>query len=290
MKDMDSTSVGRNSDRISANEGSDGAIGVAAQRRLSIPQSCHAELAGGREGLIPRYGRPGTQRRAPTRDGRPPSIRAAGESVADRIKRGVLREIGDRHREPALARLEAHRKKGAALALGLDRLGDRGDVDLRPQPGIEASRSALQSLDVAADRAVAVALSAQAVEVEAALGDRGRRSAADADSPKLPVYVLSKGQSFGAPDEQPGFPTAALDRAWRKAQNWLARLLPHTPHVIATDGDHNFFVSDPQLVIKAIRDVVRRVCAPRTGAERRRVPARQAANVSECTLQGGDLN
>jgi pimeloyl-ACP methyl ester carboxylesterase len=77
--------------------------------------------------------------------------------------------------------------------------------------------------------------------------------------PKLPVYVLSKGQSFGAPDQQLGFPTAALDRAWRQAQNWLARLLPHTPHVIATDGDHNFFVSDPQLVIKAIRDVVRRV-------------------------------
>ena len=48
-------------------------------------------------------------------------------------------------------------------------------------------------------------------------------------SAKLPVYVLSKGQSFGVPDEQLGFPTATLDRAWRKAQNWLARLVPHTP-------------------------------------------------------------
>jgi len=34
---------------------------------------------------------------------------------------------------------------------------------------------------------------------------------------------------------------------------------PHTPHVIATNGGHNFFGTDPQLVIKAIRDVVRGV-------------------------------
>ena len=42
-----------------------------------------------------------------------------------------------------------------------------------------------------------------------------------------------KGQSFGVPDDAVGFSTATLDLAWRKAQNWLARLVPHTPHVIA---------------------------------------------------------
>jgi len=77
----------------------------------------------------------------------------------------------------------------------------------------------------------------------------------------LPVYVLSKGQSFGVPDDQLGFPLAALDAAWRKAQDWLARLVPHTPHVIATDSGHDIHVNDPQLVIKAIRNVLRRVRA-----------------------------
>ncbi len=74
----------------------------------------------------------------------------------------------------------------------------------------------------------------------------------------LPVYVLSKGQSFGVPDEQLGFPTATLDRAWHEAQNWLAGLVGHTPHVIAQDSGHDIHVNDPQLVIEAIRQVVRR--------------------------------
>ena len=78
---------------------------------------------------------------------------------------------------------------------------------------------------------------------------------------KLPVYVLSKGQSFGVPDDALGFSTATLDLAWRKAQNWLARLVPHTPHVIAADSGHDIHVNDPQLVIKAIRQVVKRVRA-----------------------------
>jgi pimeloyl-ACP methyl ester carboxylesterase len=76
---------------------------------------------------------------------------------------------------------------------------------------------------------------------------------------RLPVYVLSKGQSFGVPDEQLGFPLAALDGAWREAQDWLARLVPRTPHVIATESGHDIHVNDPQLVIKAIRQVLKRV-------------------------------
>lgn len=69
---------------------------------------------------------------------------------------------------------------------------------------------------------------------------------------KIPLFVLSKGLSFGIP----GPLGVIVDRAWRKGQNYLASLLPHTPHVIATRSGHYIQVEQPQLVIGAVRRVL----------------------------------
>jgi pimeloyl-ACP methyl ester carboxylesterase len=72
---------------------------------------------------------------------------------------------------------------------------------------------------------------------------------------RIPLIVLSKGQSFGIPD-----PLGPLvDRAWVAGQRYLAHLQPRTPHLVARNSGHYIMVMDPGLVIRSVERVVRAV-------------------------------
>ena len=75
----------------------------------------------------------------------------------------------------------------------------------------------------------------------------------------LPLVVLCHGRPFQLPPTLPaGFSAAAYERAWRAAQNGLARLEPGTPHIIATASGHYIQLQQPELVIRAVRQVVQK--------------------------------
>jgi pimeloyl-ACP methyl ester carboxylesterase len=88
-----------------------------------------------------------------------------------------------------------------------------------------------------------------------------RAKAARPLRPTLPLVVLSHGLPEQLPpDLPPGFPDAAtFERASRTAQNWLAGLLPYARHVIARRSGHYVQNAQPELVIDAVRRVLRMV-------------------------------
>jgi pimeloyl-ACP methyl ester carboxylesterase len=123
--------------------------------------------------------------------------------------------------------------------LGPDRWGAYVRFQLLPVPGLDYPE--LETVDFAASAAQ-------------------MRRAAAARPPRLtlPLVVLSKGRPFDLPPgAQLGFPIAELDRAWASAQDELATLLPYARHVVATESGHNIHVEQPELVIRAVRRVVR---------------------------------
>ena len=79
--------------------------------------------------------------------------------------------------------------------------------------------------------------------------------------PMLPLVVLSHGvPAVLPPGAPPGFPDeATFERASRAAQNELAGLLPHARHVIARRSGHYIQNAQPDLVIDAVRRVLRMV-------------------------------
>jgi hypothetical protein len=88
-----------------------------------------------------------------------------------------------------------------------------------------------------------------------------RAKAARPLRPTLPLVVISHGLAAQLPpDLPPGFPDAAtLERASRTAQNWLGGLLPYARHVIARRSGHYVQNAQPELVIDAVRQVLRMV-------------------------------
>jgi hypothetical protein len=80
------------------------------------------------------------------------------------------------------------------------------------------------------------------------------RTASDlkrAGSIDAPLVVLSAGQSPGAP--------TWLKSLWAKYQKRLARLSPNSLHILATAASHGIHLTQPKLVVAAIRAVVRAV-------------------------------
>jgi pimeloyl-ACP methyl ester carboxylesterase len=85
----------------------------------------------------------------------------------------------------------------------------------------------------------------------------------------LPVVVLSRDTrthpmgpfiaSLVAQGKLPAFVPADFgytnDRAWNKAQDALARLVPNTQHIVVTGSDHNIQIDHPQAVTDAIHEV-----------------------------------
>ena len=72
---------------------------------------------------------------------------------------------------------------------------------------------------------------------------------------RIPSIVISKGRPFGIP----GRLGRVIDAAWVRSGNYLARLQPGTPHLIARDSGHEIEFEDPQLIIDATRRVIRAV-------------------------------
>lgn len=86
----------------------------------------------------------------------------------------------------------------------------------------------------------------------------------------MPLIVLSRGRPEVVP---PGAASAgfseALEKAWRIQQRALLEIEPGAAQIIATQSGHYIMLDQPDIVIRAIRDVVRAV---RRGAEAVRPP------------------
>ena len=84
-----------------------------------------------------------------------------------------------------------------------------------------------------------------------------RQAQADAPLRRMPLVVISHSHTlpnpFGFP---PDWPIQALNRAFNRSQNMLARLVPGARHVIATRSAHYIQLDQPGLVTRAIRRVV----------------------------------
>lgn len=93
------------------------------------------------------------------------------------------------------------------------------------------------------------------VDVDVATDEMLRAAAAQPLRP-VPLVVLSKGRPFGLPSRAPGFTAAAVERAWRQAQDGLPELSPCAGHVIAASSDHDIQFHQPRLVVEAVRQVV----------------------------------
>jgi len=96
------------------------------------------------------------------------------------------------------------------------------------------------------------------VDVDAA-ADEMRRAAADRPLRPIPLVVLSKGSPFDLPSRTPGFTAAAVERAWREAQDELPELSPCARQVIAAASSHDVQLQQPLLVVGAVRQVVEAV-------------------------------
>jgi pimeloyl-ACP methyl ester carboxylesterase len=100
------------------------------------------------------------------------------------------------------------------------------------------------------------------VDLDASLDEMLAAKAARPLRPTLPLVVLTAGLPTAVPDEgrPPGFPdTATLNRVQRAAQNELAMILPYARHVIAKKSGHYIQNAQPNLVIDAVRRILRMV-------------------------------
>jgi pimeloyl-ACP methyl ester carboxylesterase len=82
----------------------------------------------------------------------------------------------------------------------------------------------------------------------------------------MPLAVLTKTEPFQIqPGSLPaGLPSGALDTAFGDAQRYFVELAPTTPQVFATGSSHDIQLSQPDLVINAIRLVISRAAAEST--------------------------
>jgi pimeloyl-ACP methyl ester carboxylesterase len=87
-----------------------------------------------------------------------------------------------------------------------------------------------------------------------------RRAAAAKPLRPLPLVVLSRGRPMEIPADLlahlPPDYVAAQEKVWRELQDALAALAPGAQHVIATKSGHDIPITEPDLVITAVRQVV----------------------------------
>lgn len=131
-------------------------------------------------------------------------------------------------------------------------------LNTKPPPGLEAYK------DI------------EVMDFDASLAQL-RRAAASAPLRSMPVVVLSKGRPFQMPSKVPPGFADALDGAWAAAQDRLAAAMPRARHVVAGDSSHYVEIERPDLVVRAIRQVVDAVRAGRLQTDRSRVSRRQGS-------------
>ncbi len=76
----------------------------------------------------------------------------------------------------------------------------------------------------------------------------------------IPLSVISRALPLPLPAGLPaGLTTPVVERAWRRAQDRLARLTPNAVQVIAERSSHYVMFSQPRLIVRQIERVVRAV-------------------------------
>jgi pimeloyl-ACP methyl ester carboxylesterase len=90
-----------------------------------------------------------------------------------------------------------------------------------------------------------------------------RQAQADTPLRRMPLVVISHSHTlpnpFGFPSD---WPIEALDRAFNRSQDKLAKLVPGARHVIATKSEHYIQLDQPGLVTRQIRRVVKQARHP----------------------------
>jgi pimeloyl-ACP methyl ester carboxylesterase len=105
----------------------------------------------------------------------------------------------------------------------------------------------------------------ETLDVNASLDQMEKAASAEPLRP-MPLFILTQGQPFDLSPWQPlpvDFP-GALNKAWHTAQDALATLVPNARHKIAIQSSHYIQVTEPQLVVDAIKQVVEAVRNPST--------------------------
>jgi pimeloyl-ACP methyl ester carboxylesterase len=81
-----------------------------------------------------------------------------------------------------------------------------------------------------------------------------------------PLVVITRTEPFGIPEASLGFSPDTLETAWLAAQMDLIDLTPDTHHLVADQSAHYVQITQPDVVIAAIRSVVDAVRDPETWA------------------------
>lgn len=77
-----------------------------------------------------------------------------------------------------------------------------------------------------------------------------------------PLVVITRTEPFGIPEEALGFSPDVLEKGWLEAQMDLIALTPDTHHIVADQSAHYVQITQPDVVIAAIRGVVDAVRDP----------------------------
>lgn len=73
-----------------------------------------------------------------------------------------------------------------------------------------------------------------------------------------PVIVISRGQAPGLPTDFP-ISSKQLEDAWHQSQLDLAQLNPDEPLIIAKHSQHYIQVTEPKLIVRAVRNIVQNI-------------------------------
>jgi pimeloyl-ACP methyl ester carboxylesterase len=83
-----------------------------------------------------------------------------------------------------------------------------------------------------------------------------RHAAAKTPYQDKPLVVITRTEPFGIPESSLGFSPDTLEQAWLAAQMDLVALTPDAHHVVADQSAHYIQITQPDVVIAAVRDVV----------------------------------
>jgi pimeloyl-ACP methyl ester carboxylesterase len=124
-------------------------------------------------------------------------------------------------------------------------------VDATPA-GVEARYEAVLSPAQVRQRQQLIAQNREGLTYEDVRASEAQALAAG-PLPNVPLVVLRHGRDLQYPS---GWPVEAVERAWREAQEDLAKRTPQGKLVVAEESGHFIQQDQPELVISSIREVV----------------------------------
>lgn len=81
-----------------------------------------------------------------------------------------------------------------------------------------------------------------------------------------PLVVITRTEPFGIPEASLGFSPDVLEKGWLEAQMDLVALTPNAHQIVADQSAHYVQITQPDVVIDAVRNVVDAVRDPGTWA------------------------